>query len=195
MLQCVTPASAGREVGYYDKYTGSITLYALVQGGLPGGKIAAYSPTQADIGLTRALKNFTDGIPGSSTAIDRLMMRGRKTIDKLAAKAKAQTIGKVNLASNPIFEYFRETETVAYTIKLIDCFPTNINVMPVSHSTPGVHKMSVTFSYKYWETLPEINAAALEEKALQGINSVISKQLSKLTDKITGRLSDLLPFR
>jgi len=198
--ECITPVSKGREVGYYSDYAQDIGLFALIPAGVPGAKIAAYSPTQADSGLNDALSRFASEKKDESdrgtnvvanTVINRLMMRGRKTVDSVAAKAKSQTIGRLNLASNPLFELFRDTETIAYSVTLKECFPKSINVMPVSFSNPGVHRMTVTFAYKYW--VSDANRAeTLEEKYLRQFNTELSERLKKYTDRIpSNKLSGL----
>ena len=60
-------------------------------------------------------------------------------------------------------------EKIAFYINLIDCFPTSINAMPLSYGANGVHKMSVTFSYKYWTSSFEtVDAVIAMEKRTQG---------------------------
>lgn len=195
MNMCVSPASQGRQVGNYLDYAQDIGLFALVPAGVPGEKVAAYSPTQADIGLTAALSNFASEKGTNvlaNTAINRLMMRGRKTVDNLTAKAKSQTIGRLNLASNPLIEVFRDTETVSYAVTLKECFPVAMNAMPMSFSNPGVHRLSVTFAYKYWVSNAN-KAESLEEKYLNDMNNKLGDELrKKVTDKIpSNKLSGL----
>ena len=60
-------------------------------------------------------------------------------------------------------------EKISFYITLMDCFPTSINVMPLSYGANGVHKMSVTFSYKYWTSSFEtVDAVVDVEKPTQG---------------------------
>lgn len=69
-------------------------------------------------------------------------------------------------------------EKIAFYINLIDCFPTSINVMPLSYAANGVHKMSVTLSYKYWtssfETVDAVNAMKKQTpRVLSSIDALI----------------------
>ena len=41
-------------------------------------------------------------------------------------------------------------ETIRYKIKLHEAFPKSMNLMQVSYSTPGIHRLNVGFAYKYW---------------------------------------------
>ena len=60
-------------------------------------------------------------------------------------------------------------EKISFYINLIDCFPTSINVMPLSYAANGVHKMSVTLSYKYWTSSFEtVDPVVDVEKPTQG---------------------------
>ena len=176
----------GREVGFYEEYAKDIGIHALVVGGFPGEKFASYSPTQADTGLNEALKDFKNTAPiGVSTTLNNIMNRGARTVDRLAAKARSQTIGRLNLASSPLLDITRNPETVVYTILLKEAFPVSINVMPLSFANPGVQRMNVTFRYKYWQSTMA-NGSSLEENILNSFNNAISKEIKSITNKIPG---------
>jgi len=194
MHSCVDRTAGRREVGFYNDYAHMISMYALMPAGIPGSKIASFSPTQSDTGLTTALSSIAsdDANPIANTAINRLMMRGRKTVDTLSAKAKSQTLGRLRLASNPLVELFREAEMTTYGVHLHDCFPTAINVMPMSFSNPGVHRMNVTFSYKFWRTSVITNPDTIEDKFISAVGDKLKKYSDKIPmDKLSSFGNDL----
>jgi len=47
-------------------------------------------------------------------------------------------------------------ETIRYKVKLHDAFPKSMNLMQMSYSTPGIHRLNMGFAYKYW-TVENIN--------------------------------------
>lgn len=185
MELCVNSVTQGREVGYYENYIKDITLYALIPAGLPGEELANWSPTQADTGLNEALDKFNKNTPGgvrASAALNKAMGRGKTLLDRQFSRAKQQTVGRLNLASNPIFEAFRQSEKVIYSVSLKECWPKSINVMPVSYSNPGVHRLNVTFTYKYYTTHTFNDPTLGEELSKRGteaLSSVLKKQTAK----------------
>ena len=191
MELCVDPAYKGREVGWYDDYKGTITLHALIPAGIPGEKILNWSPTQADIGLGAAVRDIGEKNNLAGIALSKALTAGTRKVDELTNKVKTQITAGASKVLNPLLELFRDTETIAYSIQLQECWPRAINVMPVSYSSIGVHRVNVTFTYKYWTS--SVNETdSLDEKIVNGINSALSKQLEKFTDKIpTQKLSGL----
>ena len=188
---CVDPANKGREVGWYDDYIGTITLHALIPAGIPGEKLLNWSPTQADIGLGAAVKSIGEKNNLAGIALSKALTAGKRKVDELANKVKTQITSKLSKFLNPLLELFRETETIAYSIQLHECWPRAINVMPTSYSTIGVHRLNVTFTYKYWTS--SVNEAdSLDERMVNGMNNALSKFGKKFTDKIpTQKLSGL----
>lgn len=185
MNLCVSDPSVGREVAFYNQYAATITLHALIPAGIPGEKLANWSPTQADFNLRSQLpKSWIEGKSG--VLLNKFINRGKQKIDQMATKAKTQLFGAIAPLANPLIEAFRETETIAYSIKLIECWPKSINVMPVSYSNPGVHRMNVTFTYKYWVSSIADDPQDFEDKLINKANSALSGQLKKVSDKIPG---------
>lgn len=185
MEQCVSHATRGREVGYYEDYAKKVSLYAVMPAGLPGEALVNWSPTQADTGLKRGIENFTNTNPSSKVgmALGKVLNNGKNVLDRTFARAKQQTIGRLNLASNPIVEAFRQPESVVYSVELHECWPRSINVMPMSYSNPGVHRMNVTFTYKYYiakATLEETWDEKLASQATTKVSDFLQKQTEKI---------------
>jgi hypothetical protein len=44
-------------------------------------------------------------------------------------------------------------EVVKYRVQLEEAYPISIGLMPVAHSNTFIHRLSVTFAFKYWKTL------------------------------------------
>jgi hypothetical protein len=177
---CVTKPMEGREVNFYSDYAFDITLHALMPAGIPGEKIANWSPTQSDFSLRRGLpKSWQEGNKG--LLLNKAINAGKRKIDQITNKAKTQLFGAIAPLANPLIEAFRDTENIVYSIKLIECWPKSINVMPVSWSNPGVHRMNVTFSYKYWvshvESIDENDD--FESKVVGGLNKKVGEFLDK----------------
>lgn len=192
MKRCISDPRLGREVSFYDDYAFDITLYALMPAGIPGEKLANWSPTQADFNLRSQLpKSWTEGKTGF--LLNKAINAGKRKIDQVTTKAKTQLFGAIAPLANPLIEAFRDTETIVYSIKLIECWPKNINVMPVSYSNPGVHRMNVTFTYKYWvsEVASRSDEEDFEDKLIGKANDAISKQLKKVEAKIPGAAKKL----
>lgn len=185
MTHCVNHPDLGREVGFYENYIANVTLHALVPAGIPGEKILNWSPTQADIGLKRQLPAYLrEGKPG--VVLNKVLNYGKRKIDEKITKAKTQLFGAIAPLANPLIEALRETESIAYSISLKECWPKSINVMPMSWSNPGVHRMNVTFVYKYWVSDFSDNPEDFEDKVVNKFNSFVSEKMKKLTDKIPG---------
>jgi hypothetical protein len=202
MNQCVSPpggkynvssktTTSGREVSFYTDYAKDIVLHALVPAGIPGEKLANWSPTQADFDLKKQLpKSWTEGKPG--LLLNKALNFGKTKIDRAATKAKTQLFGAIAPLANPLIEAFRDTETIAFSIKLVECWPKSINIMPLSWNNPGVHRMNVTFTYKYWVSSPPYDFNENFEDEIMGkANEAISKQLKKVSDKIPGAAKKL----
>ena len=193
MTTCVSSRMEGNEVGFYSDYVKSIGLYALVPAGIPGEALLNLSPTSSDFGIKAAAAGIIAnsglgavGNIGTGIVLNKLMSVGKRKIDNVAKIVKSKVTGILGPLLNPILEAFRDTETIAFSIKLVDCFPTSINVMPLSYGANGVHKMSVTFSYKYWTSSfdsldPE---GTLGTKAAESATAALSKFGKKYTDKI-----------
>lgn len=188
---CVDPAQNGNEVGWYDDYVGNITLHALIPAGIPGEKLLNWSPTQADIGLKSAVDKIGNNNKLAGIALSKALTAGTRKVDELTNKVKTQAFSKLSGIASPLLELFRDTETIAYSIKLMECWPRAINVMPVSYGSVNVHRLNVTFTYKYW--VSSVNEdQSLDEKLVNKLNSALSTQMKKVTDKIpTQKLSGL----
>lgn len=187
MEMCVTPASQGREVGFYNDYAKQINLYALMPAGLPGEALINWSPTQADTGLIEALDTFNKDTPGgvrAGKALNKVMGQGKNFIDRKFARVKEQTIGRLELASNPIYEAFRESEKVIFSVSLKECWPKSINVMPLSYANPSVQRMNVTFTYKYYETHTFNDTTLGEQLANKGTKALSDLLKKEVTAKV-----------
>ena len=42
-------------------------------------------------------------------------------------------------------------EHTRYSVKLVEAFPIHMRVTEMAHSAIGIHRLTVTFAYKYWE--------------------------------------------
>jgi hypothetical protein len=183
MELCVNPARMGREVGWYDDYIGTMTLHALVPAGIPGEKLLNWSPTQADFGLNAAVRDVQSKNNLAGVALSKALTAGKQKVDDLMNKAKTQVTAFARPVLNPLMELLRETETISYSVKFMECWPRAINVMPVGYGNMQVHKLSVTFTYKYWESSVN-DDQSWDEKLVNNINDSISKQAKKLTDSL-----------
>ena len=196
MADCVSDkrfGNIGNEVGFYSDYVKNIELHALIPAGIPGEALLNLSPTSSDFGIKAAasgiIKNSGLGAVGNiaaGIALNKAMSFGKRKIDNAVNIVKSKVTGLVGPLLNPILEAFRDTETVAFSIKLMDCFPTSINVMPLSYGANDIHKMSVTFSYKYWvsshtrDTDGPLSGTGIARSA----TDALSKFGKKYTDKI-----------
>jgi len=43
---------------------------------------------------------------------------------------------------------------ISYKVKLIDSFPINMNQLDLDWSSDSIHKLTVTFAYTYWKSIP-----------------------------------------
>lgn len=79
---------------------------------------------------------------------------------------KAIHEGSINTVTNGRVPY---AENVRYAIRLVNAYPRSITALPTSNSAVGVHRLGVSFTYKYWEpievtpTLPDISETAQPE--------------------------------
>lgn len=64
-----------------------------------------------------------------------------------------------------------EQNNITYSLRLVDAFPRMTNIVDLNHSTTNqIHKLTVLFVYRYWETL-DINHSNVEGGAgLQAVN-------------------------
>jgi len=193
MNLCVSKPNEGREIGFYKDYAKDITLHALVPAGLPGEAILNFSPTQADFGLRQGVENFRKTNPTLAIPLDKAVRSVRNRASEALTKAKTQIARNISPLANPLIEAFRDTETIAYSIKLVECWPTSINVMPLGYDAVGVQRMSVTFTYKYWESEVADMSKTEEIASSMQINlSTLAKQgVTKLTTVGTQLGTDL----
>jgi len=188
MGSCVGPVTEGKEVGFYSSYAKNISLFALMPAGLPGEKLLNLSPTVGDnlnlgAGLTQDAR--------AGAAINKFLNRGsQKIVDKAVTATKAATVGRLDLASNPIFEAFRETENIMYEIHLIECWPTSINVMNMNWANPGFLRMSVNFTFKYWVSHAWNNDDYLDRVA-DSTQTSINDAMANFGQKISRKLPNL----
>ena len=183
----------GHQVGFYRDYVKNIELHALVPAGIPGEALLNLSPTSSDFGIKAAasgiIKNSglgTVGNIGTGVVLDKLMSMGKRKIDNVTNAVKSKATRLLGPLLNPILEAFRDTETIAFHINLVDCFPTSINVMPLSYGANGIHKMSVTFSYKYWTS--SFDSLDPEGKLGTGVAKSATAALSKFGKKYTDKI-------
>lgn len=193
MITCVSSRMEGNEVGFYSEYVKSIGLYALVPAGIPGEALLNLSPTSSDFGIKAAASGIiansglgTVGNIGTGVVLDKLMSMGKRKIDNVTNAVKSKSTRLLGPLLNPILEAFRDTETIAFHINLVDCFPTSINVMPLSYGANGIHKMSVTFSYKYWTS--SFDSLDPEGKLGTGVAKSATAALSKFGKKYTDKI-------
>lgn len=182
MEQCVSNYEQGQQVGYYENYIRDISLHALAPAGIPGEALFNWSPTQADLGLRDKITTSNRGL---NVAVDKLMLRSKRTLDNKFTKLKSQGFGAVGSIARPILELLTDSEQIVYTITLKEAWPRNITVMPLGYDVIGVHKMSVTFAYHYWESSvsnPKLFGQDAADKATSAVQSV----LRKFTDKLPG---------
>ena len=52
-----------------------------------------------------------------------------------------------------ISQYNLQNE-ISYKVKLIDAFPINMNQLDLDWSSDSIHKLTITFAYTYWESVP-----------------------------------------
>ena len=198
MNTCISSRMTGNEVGFYSDYVKDIELHTLVPAGIPGEALLNFSPTNSDFGIKAAaegiIKNSSNSARGdigkvaAGIALNKAMSFGKRKIDNVAKIVKSKVTGILGPALNPILEAFRDTETIAFSIKLVDCFPTSIDVMPLSYAGNGVHKMSVTFSYKYWVSSAsnvdgELSGAGIAQNAQDALSKFGKKILSWPSDR------------
>jgi hypothetical protein len=119
----------------------------------------------------------------AGVALSKALTAGKRRADDLINKAKTQVTSFAAPVLNPLMELLRETETISYSVKFMECWPRAINVMPVGYGNTQVHKLSVTFTYKYWESSVN-DDQSWDEKLVNNINDSISKQAKKLTDSL-----------
>lgn len=62
------------------------------------------------------------------------------------------TVGyQSDYVSSVKIKQLNEKSQVVYEVMLIEAFPRNINVLPISNSSKGeVHRLEVSFAYRYW---------------------------------------------
>lgn len=177
MKLCVSNPGQGREVGFYTDYAKDITLHALIPAGIPGEALLNLSPTQSDFALRQGVDNFRKTNPTLAIPLDKATRAIRNRANDVLTKAKGQITSRISPLANPLIEAFRDTETIAYSIKLVECWPRTINMMPVGYGANNVHRMSVTFTYKYWES---------EVADMSKTESIASNLNTKLSDVIKG---------
>jgi hypothetical protein len=180
MESCVSNFESGNQVGFYESYVRDISLYALAPAGIPGEALFNWSPTQADLGLRDKL---TTGNRGLNTAIDNVFRRSKRLADNTFNKVKSQAFGAVRGIAAPLLDLATEAEQIVYTITLKEAWPRSINVMPLGYDAVGVHKMSVTFAYYYWESTvnnPKLSGQDMADKATKAVTD----KLKPFADKI-----------
>jgi len=179
MKACVGEVTTGREVGFYSDYAKEIKLYALMPAGIPGEKLLNLSPTIAD---RVDFGNQLTSNQGLGAAINKLFAKGSQKVDSAFARAKAGTIGRLDIASNPIYEAFRQIEDITYTIELKECWPTRLNSINMNYENSGVTRMDVEFTFKYWVSSVDVAPEDLADKA----NNKMNEFLNGFKKKIPG---------
>jgi hypothetical protein len=48
-------------------------------------------------------------------------------------------------------------EHTRYSVKLYEAFPIHMRVTEMAHSAVGIHRLTVTFAYKYWKEKENYN--------------------------------------
>jgi hypothetical protein len=192
MESCVSTFQTGNEVGFYENYVRDITLHALAPAGIPGEALFNWSPTQADLGLRDKLNTSNRGL---NTAIDNVFRRSKRLADNTFNKVKSQAFGAVRGIAAPLLDLATDSEQIVYSITMKDAWPRAINMMPLGYDAVGVHKMSVTFAYHYWESSvnnPKLSGQDVADKATEAVRSKLQPYANKIPAQDINKLgSDL----
>jgi len=182
MNDCVSAfeKDTSNEVGFYTEYTKNLTLNVLIPAGIPGEALFNWSPTQADLGLR---DKITTSNKGANLAVDKLFMRGKRTLDNKFTKLKSQAFGAVRSIAAPVLELLTEADQIVCQVTLVDAWPKSVIMMPLGWDNSGVQRMSVTFTYHHWESAIAKVSLSGEETA-NNITQNMAKGLRKYTDKI-----------
>jgi hypothetical protein len=175
MGQCVSPATEGREVGFYTDYIGKISLHVVAPAGIPGEALFNWSPTQADGGLRQLENSLRQKNPTLGVLANKAINLGKQKIDRTLARAKSQISSGI---SPTVLEAFRDIEKVIYTVELFDCFPKAINVVPLGNDAIGVQRLTVTFAYKYWVSSTQTDDT-IDKKIVNSANKLIGNTIKK----------------
>lgn len=187
MNACVSTVERGKEVGFYSNYAKPIDLSVLAPGGIPGEALYNWSPTQADIGLRQGAATLG---AKAGAVIGRGINLGKQRLDTEFAKAKSR-LGRIisPLVNNQFTDLLRTPEDVVYQVTLHECFPKQINMIPLGYDAVGLQRLSVTFAYKYWtskvldeETASEKAAGSLTRR-VENIAAGAGKRLAELGAK------------
>lgn len=187
MNACVSKVERGKEVGFYSNYAKPIDLSVLAPGGIPGEALYNWSPTDADIGLRQGADTLGKT---AGAVIGRGINLGKQRFNTEFAKAKAQ-LGRIisPLVNNQFTDLLRTPEKVVYQVTLHECFPKQINMVPLGYDAVGVQRLSVTFAYKYWtskvldETTASEEAAGSLTRGVENIAAGARKRLAGLGAK------------
>ena len=49
---------------------------------------------------------------------------------------------------------FNAQNDYSYQVRLVDAFPINMNQLDLDWSSDSIHKLTVTFAYTYWQSIP-----------------------------------------
>lgn len=187
MNACVSKVERGKEVGFYKDYAKPIDLSVLAPGGIPGEALYNWSPTQADIGLRQGVATLGTK---AGAVIGRGINLGKQRFDTEFAKAKSR-LGRIisPLVNNQFTDLLRTPEDVVYQVTLHECFPKQINMIPLGYDAVGLQRLSVTFAYKYWTSMASDEETAIERAAgsltrgVENIAASAGKRLSGLGAK------------
>jgi len=185
MNRCVSTDDPSRnEVEFYNNYIGTITLHALMPAGIPGEALFNWSPTQADIGLNSALDNLRSKNRALGILATKATQLGMNKVNEAVTRAKT---GLARNIPPEALEAFRDTENTVFGVRLHDCWPRSMNVMPLGYDAVGVARLTMTFTYRHWTS--EVKGAdTFDVKAANILNkNVVTQGISKFINKTTKR--------
>lgn len=176
MNRCVSTDTPSRnEVEFYNNYIGTITLHALMPAGIPGEALFNWSPTQADVGLNTALNNQRDKNRALGILATKATQLGLNKVNEAVTRAKS---GLARNIPPEALEAFRDTENTVFGVRLYNCWPRSMNVMPLGYDAVGVARLTMTFTYRHWDSAVK-GADTFDVKASNALNKGLSKFLNK----------------
>lgn len=173
MKLCVSERRKGNEVGFYSEYAKTIALNALMPAGIPGEKLLNFNLSNIN-----GLSDIAGGSGIAAAALRKTIGFGLNKANNFIAKKKGEllnaverrtaglrNVGALGLAR----DLLTEAENKVLNVILEECWPISINPIPMSWSSPGIARLSVTFSYKSYSSFYDYNYVEEEEKRIEAI--------------------------
>jgi len=173
MKLCVSERRNGNEVGFYSDYARIIKLSALMPAGIPGEKLLNFNLSNIN-----GLSDIAGGSGIAAGALRKTIGFGLNKANNFIAKKKGEllnalerrtagirNVGALGLAR----DLLTEAENSVLNVVLEECWPISINPIPMSWSSPGIARLSVTFSYKSYSSFYDYDYVREEEKRLEAI--------------------------